>query len=46
MQTLITASTIAAGVAVVAMTLVMLWFVWDSRNDETHAPGNGDEDAA
>ncbi|SEH50261.1 MULTISPECIES: hypothetical protein [Halopenitus] len=44
MQELITAATVAAGVAVVGMTIVMLWFVWDSRNDEVHAPGNGDSD--
>ncbi|QHS18113.1 hypothetical protein [Halopenitus persicus] len=46
MQTLITAATIVSGVAIAGMTLVMLWFVWDSRHDEAHAPGNGDDDAA
>ncbi|WP_157744201.1 hypothetical protein [Halopenitus persicus] len=45
MQTLITAATIVSGVAITGMTLAMLWFVWDSRNDDVHAPGNGDDAA-
>ncbi|MFA9516427.1 hypothetical protein ACERIT_04295 [Halopenitus sp. H-Gu1] len=39
----ITVVAIAAGIAVAAMTLAMLWFVRDSMNEETHRPDEGHE---
>jgi hypothetical protein len=39
----ITAVAIAAGIAVAAMTLAMLWFVWDAMDDEAHALTDTDD---